>query len=135
MRNARSLAIALDGHKLLTIVQIIRHNLPVTERARTEFAATAASMASGQTSLIDGARRLCGLGYALNLDVSQDADFRTMVGFSSETDALPAGPERANWHSAALAEKDSEIAAVEEQWGEEVRAAAVRLAARFVQAI
>lgn len=115
--------------------RVNRYDLPALERARAEFTAAARALADGGIPLIEGTRRVCRLGHALDLDARDDADFRTLVAFDSETDALPAGPERANWAPAALAEKDREAAAVETHWGEPVRAASARLVARFVPAI
>ena len=107
-----------------------RFDLPAVERARAEFATLARAVASGESPLIEGARKLCALGYALDLP-ADDADFNTLVAFDSETDALPVGSERANWAPHALLEKDAEIAEAEVRWGSDVRAATARLADRI----
>ena len=103
------------------------YNLPAVERARAEFAALARAVAERQSDLIEGARRLCPLGYALGIP-ADDPDFRTLVGFDSETDALPVGSARENWAPHALLAKDAAIREVETRWGEDVRAACARLA-------
>ena len=103
-----------------------RYDLPAVERARAEFAALARTVSEGQSSLIEGARKLCELGYALGIDANPD--FRTLVGFDSETDALPVGSERENWAPQALLAKDAEIREAEERWGKDVRDACARLA-------
>ena len=103
-----------------------RHDLPAFERARAEFAALARAVAGGESGLIDGARKLCALGYALGIDVD-DPDFRTLVALDSETDALPVGSERENWAPNALLGKDAEIREAETRWGGDVRAACARL--------
>ena len=102
-----------------------RYDLPTAERARAEFAALARAVADGRSPLIEGVRRLCALGYALGITVD-DPDFRRLVGFDSETDALPAGPERANWAPSALLAKDVAISEAEARWGTDVRAASAR---------
>lgn len=51
-------------------------------------------------------------GFPLGLD-ADDPDFRTLIAFTSETDALPAGSERENWAADHLPEKDREIADAE----------------------
>ena len=60
-----------------------------------------------------------------------DEDFRDFAGVCSETEDLPIGAERENWHSDALAEKDFEVRRVEGLYADVVRDGCTRLLTRL----
>ena len=113
--------------------RINRFDLPAVERARGEFAALARAIVTGSVDLLGGVRRLVALGHALGVEVD-DPDFRTVVGFESDTQDLPVGPERERWAVAALLVKDQQRADTEAMWRENVLRACNRLAERFSRA-
>ena len=111
-----------------------RYNLPEFNAVRSAFVMMAHALAAGRAPIIEGARHLCNTGRTLGID-ARDVDFRTIIACVSETDALPAGPERRHWDAAALEAKAGEIADAEARWADEVRAASGRLADRFAQSV
>lgn len=77
--------------------------------ARNEIIVVAKAMVAGQMALIEGARRLCDLRHRIG--ASDNLLFNSIVGFESETDDYPIGPQREVYSEQALASLDEEIRA------------------------
>jgi hypothetical protein len=75
--------------------------------ARDEIIVVAKAMVAGQVALIEGARRLCDLRHRIG--ASDSPLFNPIVGFESETDDYPIGPQREVYSEEALASLDEEI--------------------------
>ena len=85
--------------------------------ARRQVMETARAMLDGKLSFIEGARRISGLRW--DLDVPEfDPDIIAFVAIDSETDTLPFGEVREYWQPAALAALQPEIDC-SEQWAKE----------------
>lgn len=75
--------------------------------ARNEIISVAKAMVAGHMSLIEGARRLCDLRHEIG---ASDSDlFNPIVGFESETDDYPIGPQRRGYSEKTLTALDEEI--------------------------
>ena len=98
---------------------------------RQEIVTTARRMIAGELSLISGCRRLKILAVEVVDDWRDDHDFVIIGGVESETDHLPLEDQRANWDPTAFAEKQSEVARIEEVVREEVLGVCRSLIARF----
>jgi hypothetical protein len=79
----------------------------------------------GEISFIEAARSLCGITRA-DPTIAED-DRRLFIAISSETDNLPVGRLRQEWHPDFLHEKDVEIARCEALWGNQIRSACERV--------
>ena len=126
----RFAAIAARGRRLKTVgrIEALKEESE-TQAARAEAVNIARRVLGGEVSILVAARELVGLRFAASDE--RDPDFLTFVAIDSETDHLPIGQEREYWAPDALAEKDVEIAKVEE-WAREIGAAACkRLIERF----
>lgn len=62
--------------------------------------------------------------------IASQEDFRLFQGIGSETDDLPIGKIRDEWHPDFLFEKDKEIARLAELWRDRVRSACERILLR-----
>ena len=84
---------------------------------------------TGRIGVIAASRMLVPLGHEVR--ASDDADFVTFTGIHSESDALPAGPERERWSAAALARENPKIAEYEAQCRDTALSAARRLKEKY----
>jgi hypothetical protein len=75
-------------------------NAPEIERCRAQIVATAEAMLSGDCSYVEGVRAICGLLRNARIDPF-DEPFVTFVAIDSETDAVPVGRLREQWHPEA----------------------------------
>lgn len=87
--------------------------------AHLEALLTVRTMLSGETSLIDGCRRIVRLLGKLEQGLAASEAALTFVAVESETDDYPAGPERGHWDPEVLRQRDAEmeryLASVREQ--------------------
>jgi hypothetical protein len=69
----------------------------------------------------------------LNADpeMTSPEDLKTLRGIDSETDDLPVGIVREQWHPDALQQKEAEIARCEKLYGSQVREICERLRERL----
>jgi hypothetical protein len=91
------------------------------DRARREIAKSAAAMLDGSLSIVEGARQVCRLRFAAELD--SDPDIMKFVGIDSETDAYPMGEVRKLWNPDALDKLQPKIDEAE-QWARRIGTAA-----------
>ena len=89
----------------------------------------ARSVLSGQLTAIEACWLLCPIVHQAPGMVTE-ADYKLIIGVESETDHLPIGRLREQWHPDFLEEKDREIARCEALWGEQIRAACERILLR-----
>jgi hypothetical protein len=99
------------------------------KRARRAIGKTAARVAAGELSYLDGARVLLRLRAAAGL--AEDTDFDAFVLIESETNHLPVGMQRRFWAEAALKTKEADLRHAEEWARGTARADVERLARRF----
>jgi hypothetical protein len=81
---------------------------------------------SGQIGPLEATRALLPYIHSNPELVSRD-DFNLLRGIDSETDDLPLGRIREEWHPESLAEKDGEIARSEKLYGDKVRSVCERI--------
>ena len=86
----------------------------------------ARAMLNGQLGVIGAARALLPFLHR-NPQLTSQEDYNLVRAIESETDDLPLGPVRELWDTAALPEKDREIARCEALWQDQFRAACERL--------
>jgi hypothetical protein len=86
---------------------------------------------AGERSVIEGSVLLAGYAHNIVPDWRIDPDFVIFGALASETDHLPFGQVRDQWSSAGLAKADVEIAAISENYRENVLRACANLIARF----
>ena len=79
--------------------------------------------------VLAAAHELNRLGF--ELFAQSDEDFKVFAAVSSETEDLPIGAERRNWHPDALAEKDEEVKRMAAVYFEVVRDGCERLRTRL----
>jgi hypothetical protein len=103
-----------------------RCNLEYREAVRTQMLTLAKEVVSGNIGIVVVARELSGFRDGVEPEIGRLLD--VFVGLNSETDALPVGPERSLWNAEALARKDEEIRAIEQQWRDRAVNAAMQLA-------
>jgi hypothetical protein len=72
-------------------------NAPEIERYRQQISATAQAMLSGDCSYIEGVRAMRGLFESGHVDQFEEP-FVAFVAIDSETDAVPVGRFREQWH-------------------------------------
>ena len=72
------------------------------EQSRERISATAKAMLSGECSFIEGSRRIVGLLHRARIDQLMEP-FVAFVRIDSETDEVPVGRFRNEWHSEAKA--------------------------------
>ncbi len=75
-------------------------NAPEIEQCRQAISAMAEAMLSGDCSYIEGVRAIFGLLKDAHID-QFDEPFVTFVAIHSETDAVPVGKFREQWHPEA----------------------------------
>lgn len=97
--------------------------------AKDRAVAMARKVLDGEVGVIEGARALVGLMH-LDSEIASGEDFNSLCGIDSETDDLPIGRVREEWHQDSLVEKDREIARCEDFYGDRVRSACERIIAR-----
>jgi hypothetical protein len=96
--------------------------------ARAIFAAN--QLLSGRIGALEAVRLLLPLLHQDSTIVSQ-SDFNSIRGIDSETDHLPIGRVREEWHPEYLPEKDREIARCEGFYRDRVRAVCERILQRY----
>ena len=79
-----------------------------------------------QIGILEATRALLPLLHR-NPEIVSSDDYNLFRGIDSETDDLPVGTVRREWDSAALLEKDREIARCESLWRGQVRLACERI--------
>jgi hypothetical protein len=89
----------------------------------------ARSVLKGQTGILEAAHALCPVLHA-DPSIASEDDFKLFIGILSETDDLPVGQVRREWHPDFLPDKDTEIARCEALWRDAVRAACERILLR-----
>lgn len=84
------------------------------------------SVLDGQADVIEAAHALC---YLVRQDssIASKEDHTLFIAIASETDHLPVGRVRQEWHPDYLPEKDSEIARCADLWRDQIRAACLRI--------
>src|SRR5262245_15580358 len=83
-------------------------------KTRRRVVARARDLIEGRIGVIMCAREMSKLAFWLR--EQNDPDFLIFRGIDSESDALPAGPERQWWSESALREEDEKIRAAEDLW-------------------
>jgi hypothetical protein len=78
------------------------------------------SVAEGEIGSIEAAHALLPILF-LNPGLASEEDFNFIRGVESETDHLPTGRLRAEWHPDYLPEKDREVASCDAIWGNQIR--------------
>ncbi|HRN82095.1 MULTISPECIES: hypothetical protein [Nitrosomonas] len=76
--------------------------------------ARARDLVEGRIGVIVCAREMSKLAFWLR--EQNDPSFATFRGIDSESDTLPAGPERQYWSESALREEDEKIRVAEDLW-------------------
>jgi hypothetical protein len=84
------------------------------------------SVLDGQTGTIEAAHALCSLVHR-DPSIASEEDRKLFIAITSETDDLPVGRVRQEWHPDSLPEKDHEIARCEDLWGDRIGAACLRI--------
>jgi hypothetical protein len=79
-------------------------------QAPGEAVRIARAIIAGRTGVLEGCIPLASIAHEVVPDWRVDRDFVIFGGVASEIDALPFGPVRERWSSAALAKADIEIA-------------------------
>jgi hypothetical protein len=102
----------------------------LTANPLSAVAAIAEAMLAGATSLISGSGQISRLAmeYAPK---PLDDDFAIFFGFWDRTFDFPVGEVRRYWAVEALAQKDAELAALEEEFRPQAFVACRHLIARF----
>ena len=100
--------------------------MPGSVKPQDRAVEIARAVLAGEIGILEGTRLLVPL---LNLDlkIASDEDFNFLRGVDSETDDLPVGRVRQEWHPDSLPAKDVEIARCENLWGSDVRCACERI--------
>lgn len=101
------------------------------EESRLAVLEAATAVVEGRLGIIEGCRRLSTLAHALVPDWRVDEDFVVFGAVDSETDALPVGPIRKYWASAALAREDEGIRRAEAMYRDAVISACNNVIERF----
>jgi hypothetical protein len=83
----------------------------------------------GKTSILEAAPKLCSLLLS-NPEIASREDCNLFNGIASETDDLPIGRVREEWHPDFLPEKDREIARCEALWRDDAMEACERIIVR-----
>jgi hypothetical protein len=104
-------------------------NVAQWEEHCRKIRARALDLVEGRAGVIVTARALQPL--AVWTGLQDDPDLVTFNAICSETDTLPAGPERKQWASHALAREDVKIREAEDLYREIALQAADRLVSRF----
>lgn len=94
-----------------------------------EILAAARGVLDGTVGMVDAARTLTSISYALG--VENDEPFISFRGIDSETDDYPLGDVRARWNPAALAREDAKRERYEEEVRESVKEGCRALLAKY----
>jgi hypothetical protein len=86
----------------------------------------ASMVLGGQIGILEATFLILPLLHSDPSIVSEDG-YNLFRGIGSETDDLPIGKVRGEWHPDVLPEKDREIARCDDLWGEQVRNACRRI--------
>jgi hypothetical protein len=84
----------------------------------------------GSIGVLEVARALVPLLHR-DQTIASKEDSNLFIGIESETDHLPVGRIRRDWHPEILSEKDKEMARCEDLWRDQVRAACERIVLRL----
>ena len=101
--NGGKRPVADVGHELLKYGMSV--NVTSISQAREAIAKSAEAMLAGDLSYIRGARHICGLFDEARIDCYVEL-FVTFISVSSETDIVPFGWMRDNWHPETKAEHE-----------------------------
>lgn len=102
-----------------------RINLGYRESVRTQMLALATRFLTGETGVVETARRLSAYQDVPDKDIESQID--VFIVIDSETDALPLGDARRHWSSDALVREDVKIAEAERRWHNAATEAATAL--------
>jgi hypothetical protein len=94
-----------------------------------EIVATAQGVLDGSIGIVDAARVLAGISFALGAE--NEEPFISFQGIDSETDHYPLGDVRARWNPDALAREDAERERYEAAIREDAEAACRVLIAKY----
>jgi hypothetical protein len=97
---------------------------------REEVAATARGIASGEVSLLDGARRIAALRFEIE-GCERDEDLKVFVVIDSETDHIPKTAARSLCTQSWLENCDAELRDIGVFYERQIRDACNKLIARF----
>jgi hypothetical protein len=97
----------------------------------TEAVRLARAVLSGEVGVLEGCIPLASIAHNVVSDWVSDPDFVVCGAVASEIDALPFGPVRERWSSAALASADATIARYTETMREQILEACRNIVARF----
>lgn len=97
-----------------------------------EIVATAQGVLDGSIGIVDAARVLAGVSFALGAE--NDEPFISFQGIDSETDHYPLGEVRARWNPDALAREDAERERYEATIREDVKEDCRVLIAKYANA-
>ena len=92
----------------------------------------ARSLLGGRLGVLDAAWALCPLVHS-DPTIASKEERNLLIAMESETDHLPVGRIRQEWHPDFLPEKDREIARCEELWRAPLCAACERILLRAQQ--
>jgi hypothetical protein len=98
---------------------------------RRRVVARARDLIDGRIGVIVCAREMSKLAFWLR--EQNDPSFMIFRGIDSESDALPAGPEREFWSASALREQDQKIDAFEGSWRDAAMQAAKDLVEKYTR--
>ena len=101
-------------------------------RARERSLQIARSILDMRIGILEGVRALLPLLHS-DPDFASQEDCNLFQGVASETDDLPIGKVRIEWHPDYLPEKDQEIARCEDLWRDQIRSACERILLRAQQ--
>ncbi len=94
--------------------------------AATKTRGVAQAIISGSVPLLEGVRLILPHLHA-DESICTPSDRKLFIGIGSETDNLPLGPVRKDWHPDSLPEKDRQIAEYTERVREVVTSACWRI--------
>jgi hypothetical protein len=101
-------------------------------KKRKTVVARARDLIEGRIGVIVCAREMSKLAFWLR--EQDDPNFVTFRAIDSESDTLPAGPEREFWSASALREEDEKIHAAESLWRASAMEAAQALLEKYREA-
>jgi hypothetical protein len=115
----------------MSFVPYFEETMPVNG-ARERALQIARAVLAGDISVLEAPIALCPLLRSDPTIASKD-DAKLMIALESETDHLPIGRVREEWHPDFLPEKDQEVARFEELSRKDVRSACERILLRTQQ--
>jgi hypothetical protein len=100
--------------------------MAIADESRNRAIQIARNMVEGRIGALEATRALLPFLHA-DPSLAIPEDLTTLKGIDSETDDLPVGRIREEWHPDRLHEKDKEIARCEKLYGQQVRSICERL--------